>query len=412
MTKPLTILTLAVAFLLVLGQSVHAQTFAVLYSFQGGTDGANPDGVLLRGGAGDLYGTTSTGGELGSNGRCSRDGGCGTVFKLNPAGKETVLHRFNLESGGGRGAYPVGGVLRDAAGNLYGTASGGGYFTCRSSAGCGLIFELDRAGKETVLRYFRHTGRGYAPAGLVRDSAGNFYGVAGGGYCGRSCGLVYELKTNGVQAILHFFEGGSDGLYPTPGLTLDKAGDVYGTTDIGGGTACGGVGCGTVYKINKNHKETVLYSFAGGSDGSYPAGLVADQAGNLYGVTSAGGGTGCGGSGCGTVFKISANQKERVLYRFSGGADGANPDTVLVRDHAGNLYGTTAAGGSGSGTVFMLDKAGVETVLHSFTGGTDGGNPEAGLVRDATGALYGTASIGGGTGCGGSGCGVVFKITP
>jgi uncharacterized repeat protein (TIGR03803 family) len=170
--------------------------------------------------------------------------------------------------------------------------------------------------------------------------------------------------------------------------------------------------------VNENQKETVLYQFTGGEDGAFPfAGVVRDWGRNLYGTTEGGGGTGCGGSGCGTVFKVDTTGKETVLYAFTGGPDGGLPLGGLVRDGAGNLYGTTYSGGNatectgGCGVVFKLDTTGTETVLHTFTGGADGSNPAASLLLDSSGNLYGTAYQGG-TGCNGSGCGVVFKITP
>jgi uncharacterized repeat protein (TIGR03803 family) len=149
-------------------------------------------------------------------------------------------------------------------------------------------------------------------------------------------------------------------------------------------------------------KLTVLHTFAGGKDGAIPyAGVVRDRAGNLYGTTNQG-----GGSGLGTVFKLDKNGKETVLHRFSGLPDGALPGAGLILDAAGNLYGTTAAGGSGAGTVFKLDSKGNETVLYHFPRGVDGSIPQAGLIRDAAGNLYGTTTNGG------AGHGVVFKLAP
>jgi uncharacterized repeat protein (TIGR03803 family) len=170
-----------------------------------------------------------------------------------------------------------------------------------------------------------------------------------------------------------------------------------------------------LYKVDPTGKETVLYSFAGGFDGAFPyAGLVRDVAGNLYGTTVYGGISRACPSGCGVVFKLDPTGKETVLHSFAGGADGGNPLAGLVRDTAGNLYGTTSYGGDlsgcggfGCGVVFKLDPTGTETVLYSFTGGPDGGHPWAGLVLDAAGNLYGTTYYGGA-----SGQGVVFQLTP
>jgi uncharacterized repeat protein (TIGR03803 family) len=181
-------------------------------------------------------------------------------------------------------------------------------------------------------------------------------------------------------------------------LILDMAGNLYGTTSSGGASSFG-----TVFKLDTTGKETVLHSF--GADGGDPeAGLVRDAAGNLYGTTRR------ALSNLGMVFKLDTTGTETVLYGFMGGTDGIDPEADLVRDTAGNLYGTTSSGGpSNLGTVFKLDSTGKETVLHSFTGGTDGETPVAGLVQDVAGNLYGTNVVGGGAS--GQGAGVLFKLT-
>jgi uncharacterized repeat protein (TIGR03803 family) len=189
-------------------------------------------------------------------------------------------------------------------------------------------------------------------------------------------------------------------------LVRDKAGNLYGTTLQGSPLNCIGTGgCGVVFKLDTTGTETVLHTFVG-PDGTYPIGdLVRDKAGNLYGTTYAG-----GTYGEGTVFKLDTTGTETVLYSFTGLADGAVPRAGLVRDKAGNLYGTTVEGGNLScscGVVFKLDPAGGETLLHTFTGGADGGILYGGLVRDKAGNLYGTTANGGA-----SGAGTVFKLTP
>jgi uncharacterized repeat protein (TIGR03803 family) len=229
------------------------------------------------------------------------------------------------------------------------------------------------------------------------------------------------LEMNGKETVLYTFTGGTDGGGPQADLIRDKEGNLYGTTAYGGDPSCSPYGCGTVFKVDTSGHETVLYSFtATNGDGANPkAGLIRDAAGNLYGTTTDGGTAGCTGNGftgCGTVFKLDINNKESILYSFTGtGGDGGNPHAGLILDAAGNLYGTTSYGGfPGAGTVFMLDPSGKETVLYSFTGRLDGGGPY-GLVRDAAGNLYGTTIGGGNPKCGGghgAGCGVVFKITP
>lgn len=381
-----------------------AQTYKALYSFTGGADGANPLAGLVQGGGGRVYGTTN----------CDYcPSGYGTVFELAQTG-ETTLYAF---MGGTDGGNPYSGVVPDAAGNLYGTEFWGGTY------GGGTLFKVDAAGSETVLYTFgAKSPNGTGPiGGLIRDGAGNLYGTTyyggdlscGGGF---GCGTVFILSKAGQEKVLYSFAGGTDGTNPEAALVLDSAGSLYGTTDYGGGTSClyGGVfpGCGTAFKIDRTGKETVLHRFQGGTDGAIPfAALVRDTAGNLYGTTYQGGGEGgglCGGYGCGTVFKIDTTGTETVLHRFGGyPTDGAAPFAGLVIDPAGNLYGTTQSGGaSNPGTVFELDTTGTETVLYSFTGAGDGSEPDARLLRDAAGNLYGTTYYGGAYGFG-----VVFKVT-
>jgi uncharacterized repeat protein (TIGR03803 family) len=375
----------------------HGQTFTVLHSFKGGTDGEFPSGGVVRDTAGNLYGTTASGGAFNN----------GTVFKLDTTGKETVLYSF---TGGADGAIPLAGMIRDAAGNLYGTTEHGGDLTCGSGVGCGTVFKLDKTGKETVLYSFTGGADGAEPvAGVIMDKAGNLYGTTqyGGPF---SSGTVFKVDTTGKETVLYTFtggRGGTDGYFPE-GLIGDAAGSLYGITQLGGNFSFG-----TVFKLDGTGKETVLYRFTGGSSGDQPVGgVILDNAGNLYGATQ-GGGT----SFAGTVFKLNTTGKKTVLYSFLGGADGVYPAAGVIADAAGNLYGTTQYGGGlncfgdGCGTVFKLEKTGKETVLYSFTGGADGASPVAGLVRDSAGNLYGTAYFGGDPLCSG-GCGVVFKIAP
>ena len=366
---------------------------AVLYSFTAAAAGSQPYSGVIRDSAGNLYGTTLLGGATNA----------GVVFKVNTAGKGTVLHTF---TGGADGGGPYAGVIRDSAGNLYGTTSWGG------TAGAGVVYKLDPAGRETVLYNFTGGADGSGPqAGVIRDTAGNLYGTTvRGGATGS--GVVYKLDMAGHETVLYSFTGGVDGAWPYGGVIRDSAGTLYGTTSFGGTSngICSDVvplGCGVVFKLDPAGHETVLYSFTGGADGGWPDGdLIRDSAGNLYGNTSGLGSPFC--VGCGVVYRLDAAGHETVLYSFTGGADGAGPNAGVIRDSAGNLYGTTYGGGTaGAGVVYKLDTAGQETVLYSFTGGADGGNPFAGVIRDSAGNLYGTTS-GGGTGGGG----VVFKLTP
>jgi uncharacterized repeat protein (TIGR03803 family) len=261
---------------------------------------------------------------------------------------------------------------------------------------------------------------GYYPLGaLVLDSAGNLYGTTEFGdlpECKdyRGCGTVFRIDTSGTETVLLGFDGMS-GKLPTSGLILSVSGNFYGTTAAGGDG-----GHGTVFKLDMTGKETVLYKFAAGLDGRSPqASVIPDAAGNLYGTTFGGGGRTCH-AGCGTIFKLDKNGSERVLYRFTGGTDGAEPYAGLLRDSAGNLYGTAIFGGDlpckfgfGCGTVFKLDTTGTFTALHTFTGGADGSVPFSSLIKDAAGNLYGTAEFGGDLSCQAAvGCGTVFKITP
>jgi uncharacterized repeat protein (TIGR03803 family) len=224
--------------------------------------------------------------------------------------------------------------------------------------------------------------------------------------------VVFKVDTGDHYTVLYSFTGPYVA-YPSS-LILDAAGDLYGTTDYGSAS-----GTGTVFKLDSTGKETVLYTFTGTD--VFPSNLILDASGNLYGTTYAGGSNGCSGNfGCGTVFKLDPTGTETVLYSFTGAADGAYPVAGLTMDSAGNLYGTTNEGGGtgcnggGCGVVFRLDTSGDETVLHSFTGAADGAYPHASLVRDAAGDLYGSTVGGGfkGAGCGSGGCGTIFKIAP
>ncbi|HEX4077654.1 MAG TPA: choice-of-anchor tandem repeat GloVer-containing protein [Rhizomicrobium sp.] len=331
-------------------------------------------------------------------------------------GTEKVLHAFQ---GGNDGSGPLGNLIRDKVGNLYGTTlEGGGGTECRNSIGCGTVFQVAPDRTESVLHAFGGGCDGANPyAGLVADKAGNLYGTTqGGGTCNNDegFGTVYKLAPDGGETVLYAFGGGSDGLAPASNLILEKNDRLYGTTEFGGNMAsCGGNGCGTVFEVTPKRKEAVLYAFQGGSDGDGPYGdVIMDKAGNLYGTTLQGGGTGCYGDGCGTVFKIAPDGSEAVLYAFQGGSDGWLPQNGVVEDAAANLYGTTAAGGTDDGgSVFKVTPDGSESVLYSFQRATGGYDPEAGVILDKAGNLYGTTAFGG-IGCGRAGCGVAYELAP
>jgi uncharacterized repeat protein (TIGR03803 family) len=379
----------------------------VLYSFTGGADGGYPASVVIRDSANNIYGTTQDGGA--TAGICSTyyywGPGCGVVFKLNEAGTETVLYTF---TGLADGAFPYAGVTPSGAGFLYGTASAGGTTagTCGGFGGCGVVYKVDRAGTETVLHTFTGEPDGSSPeSGLIVDSDGNLYGTSFNGGNSANLGAVYKLDAASEETVYAFAANIAKGTSPFGnGVIVDPAGDIYGAT--GGGTANDGL----VYKLSPDGHETILHTFTGGADGVSPGGVIRGPGGTLYGTTG-GGGT----ANAGVVYKLQPPAQaggewiETVLYSFTGGADGADPDAAPIIDSEGNLYGTTASGGAaGHGTVYKLSVAGQETVLYSFADGADGGDPAGGVIRDsATGNLYGTALFGGA-----SLAGVVFKINP
>jgi uncharacterized repeat protein (TIGR03803 family) len=409
----------------------------VLYAFQSGNDGQYPSSGLIFDASGNLYGET----EYGGGGACNSGigDGCGTVFELSPNGNggwtETVLHSFQCCTDGN---FPASGLIFDQAGNLYGTTFGGGTYNQ------GTVFELtpspNGGWSETVLFSFSDEGGLQAPQGVIFDQKGNLYGTAiQAGECGHysTCGGVFELSPNPnggwTGTVLYTFQP-SGGWGPSPGLVLDRAGNLYGTTFRGGSSGCSvdeNSGCGTVFQLSPHGSggwtETALYIFQGENDGGNPAaGLIFDQSGNLYGTTQLGGGTGCS-AGCGTVFELSPTGggawTENVLYSFEGGSDGNYPDAGLIFDINGNLYSTSGGGdsacltsnGYGCGTTFELSPNSnggwTETVLYRFQGGNDGEVPLSGVILDQTGNLYGTTNYGGGTGCTNTGCGVVYEVT-
>jgi uncharacterized repeat protein (TIGR03803 family) len=220
--------------------------------------------------------------------------------------------------------------------------------------------------------------------------------------------VVTGIAPQAAQAqtfqVLYSFTGGKDGLNPTGDLARDAAGNLYGTTVAGGGSANCHEGCGIVFKLDPQGTETILHSFSG-TDGSNPYSVILDSAGNLYGVTTFGGLASCPGFGtCGVVFKIGTGNNFTLLHEFAGGTDGANPESSLIMDTEGNLYGTTVAGGAstgcpnqtpaGCGIIFKIDTNGNETIIPAFDGDS-GNNPSAGLLLDSEGNLYGTTTNGG-----------------
>lgn len=370
-----------------IGPSAHANDYAVLHSFSG-SDGTWPMGDPRLDDGGNVYGTT----VIGGGSACGGDG-CGTVYKLAPDGTLTTLYAF---TGGHDGSAPYGGLtVNRSTGDLYGTALGAG------ANGWGVIYKIAANGTETVLHNFAQS-EGSNPIGrMIRDAFGNFYGVCqydgGGGY-----GSVFKLTTDGTFTVLHTFTG-KDGGFPNSTLRRDSAGDLYGVTNVGGDYAQG-----VVYKIAADGTFTVLHSFAG-SDGQYPAGgLARDKSGNLYGTAEYGG----GGPNLGVVFKLAPDGTYTELHAFSGGQDGSGPYGDLLINN-GQLYGTTwlgggtGCGGLGCGTVFKIGRSGDERILHRFTGApNDGANSYVGLANGKNGVLYGVTQIGGA-----DNMGTVFSVT-
>jgi uncharacterized repeat protein (TIGR03803 family) len=396
--------------------------FRMVYSWGGWAQGACPDSSLLYV-SGILYGATSMGGSEGRVGYLC----CGTIYGVTTSGALRVLHRFTGETNDGE--YPDAGSMIDVNGALYGTTTLGIFSACSVSCGtlrcrgegngCGTVFTITPCANPPCEERALHTFTGGSedgtfPTGRLTEVTGTLYGTTAlGGSSGE--GTVYRISTNGDEKVLYSFAGGSDGSSPN-GSLVNVKGTLYGTTAYGGGKRCGGYGCGTIFSVNTNGAENVLYSFRGGKYGQYPARLIAVN-GTLYGTTGAGGLLSCGtGKGCGTVFRIALCSNPpcrlRVLYSFTGGSDGDGPDGGLV-DMKGTLYGTTYLGGPlNSGTVFSVTPCPKppcrERVLHSFTNGSDGGYPVGGLT-EVNGTLYG-ATYSGGTGYNGNGA--IFAITP
>jgi uncharacterized repeat protein (TIGR03803 family) len=379
-------MTLAlVLMLLAATESAQAQTFKVLYSFEGSifSQGQFPYGNLLRDTAGNLYGTTYSGGPS----------DFGLVFEVNSSGESAL---FTFAGGPSDGAYPFAGVVEDNAGNFYGTTTAGG------ASGLGTVYTGDSSGRNSVIYSFAGGPKdgAYPYGGVMQDGHGHLYGTTAEG--GSGLGTIFKVDVNGSPTLLHKFAGGpSDGQYPLyTSLIMDKAGNLYGVTEEGGTS-----GQGVVYELGKNGKFTVLHSFAGGkTDGCLPFGTpFMDTKGNLYGTTYS-----CGTSDEGIVWRISENGAETVLHNFAGGEkDGAQAFAGVVGDANGNLYGNTQTGGTSNlGTVYELNAKGKITVLHSFAG-SDGEYPFGGLVRDAKGNLYGTTVDGGSSGV----YGTVWQIT-
>ncbi len=374
------------------GAPTSAQKFTTVYAFTGGSDGANPLGGVVLDKKGNLYGTAAFDGNLLA----------GTAFRLH-GGIFTLLHTF---TGVSDGEFPAASMVRDKKGNLYGTTSNGGQNINFQHYNFGTVFKIDKHNNLTVLHAFTGNSDGAYPQALLRDAQGNFYGTTqfgGDASWPSGDGVVYKIDTKGNFSVLHTFTGGADGGSAFGGLVQDSQGNLYGTANSGGANRRG-----VVYKIDTSGNYSVLHDFAGAADGSNPwAGLTPDGQGNFYGTTTQG-----GAFDAGAIYKITSSGALTLLYSFTGGAGGNIPYGAMALDKKGNLYGTTSNGGAdGFGLVFKLDTTGAFTVLHTFTGGLDGAQPWAAVVLDKKGNLYGTTYLGG-TIFGQEGRGVVFKIAP
>jgi uncharacterized repeat protein (TIGR03803 family) len=413
-------------------------TQTVLWSFLGGGDGFSPYTGLITDERGALYGTTGFGGGFpagcGPSGGCGTVFKLTPVLAGQTPWTKTVLASF---SGGSDGDTPLGGLFArnespSKKKSLYGTTSGLGGFLGGGNTN-GTIFKLTDGTLTTLWNFTGGSDGAFPQAALIADGeTGILYGTAGfGGALGN--GTVFKIDaTDRTLTTIWSFSGGSDGGNPAAPLIADESGALYGTTS-GGGTA----GNGVVFRLTPPaHGRTAwtlttLWSFSGGSDGNVPsAGLIADDSGALYGTTSG------FASGNGTVFKLTppaAGQTAwtlTTLYTFSGGSDGSFPLGGLIADETGALYGTTESGGKieqecffgGAGVVFKLtppaagQTAWTETVLWTFSGDSDGCAPLSELITDERGALYGTTQFGGAINAptcigGGHGCGVVFRLT-
>ena len=439
----------SLAVLIVVASAAPAQAGeSVVYSFQGAPDSAAPIAGLVSDQHGALYGTTSSGG-MGSS--CAVYSGCGTVFMLTPPDPghthwtRTVLYSFCSMSNCADGEGPLGGLILDREGALYGTTAQGG-----NANNDGTVFKLTPPATgqtpwtESVLYSFQGGTDGAHPyAGLIFDQQGALYGTTQQGAenstCSYGCGSVFKLtppvaggQSSWSESVIYSFcslSGCTDGAYPASGLIFDREGALYGTNYSGGSVAHG-----TVFKLTppaagqSSWSESVLYSFCSRTncpDGAYLyAGVIFDQHGALYGTTNSG-----GNSDSGTVFKLTPPTggqtpwTESVLYSFcsqNSCSDGGFPQGGLILDQEGALYGTTEQGGNANdgGTVFKLTPPAAgqtlwtETVLHSFCSQnncTDGASPDAGLIAGVQGALYGTTYDGGSGSCSGYGCGTVFR---
>jgi uncharacterized repeat protein (TIGR03803 family) len=356
-----------------------------IYNFGNVVEGYGPETGVLLGSDGNLYGATAEGGP---NVAGTINGlGAGAFFKVTLTGQETDLWNFGS---GQDGQDPSGDLVVDASGNFYGTTYVGGL------NGAGTVFKITTAGHETVLWNFGSGADGQKPFGsLLLGQDGNLYGTTseGGAY---GFGTVFKVTTSGVESVMWNFGVGADGQTPKGRLLQATDGNFYGTTESGGSHTYG-----AVFKLTPAGAETILYSFAFGTDGQGPEGLTQGPDGDFYGITIGG-----GAYNAGTAFKVTPSGVETQLWTFGNSSDGRNPDAAPLLGADGNLYGVTSGGGtSGLGALYRLTPTGSENVLWSFKD-SDGSTPFSTLIQGPDGTIYGTTYRGGS-----SGGGVLFKLT-
>jgi len=395
---------------------LQAQTYSVFHAFTGAPDGAYPS-AIIRDAEGNLYGTTYAGGLTACSGH---SGACGTVFKIDPEGNETVVFAF---PGGAAGSNPIATVARDAAGNLYGTTEGDGFL------GLSVIYKIDPSGQETVLVPNAQIG-GSLDSPLLVDGKGNLDGMTpyGGDYncaSGFGCGMLFRITQTGTFTMLHAFSG-SDGIRPEGGLIQDSKGNLYGVAFYGGNSKCATTGfqypedpgnyqagCGTIYKLDIDGKFSILHTFTGPDDGGGPLGLIIDSENNIYGIAQNGGDDPPNLYGLGTIFKVDTTTAAySVLYTFTPPTSNSTGyASHLVRDSEGNLYGAKQYDGAhNTGYLFRVDTKGNYTDLYDFaeqTQGSPDGFFPVGLVVGSTHDVYGSMFLGDA-----EVLGTIFHITP
>jgi uncharacterized repeat protein (TIGR03803 family) len=350
---------------------------SVLHTFTG-ADGSRSAASLVQATDGNFYGTTQDGGAF------TR----GTIFRMTPAGVVTVMHSF---AGGVDGNTPLAALTQATDGNFYGTT----YFGGGLSLGC--VFRMTPAGSVTIIHGFGTGTDGANPrAALIQASDGNLYGTTEKGG-GRDRGTFFGMTLTGQTIFKYEFSGAADGAYPFAPVIQAKNGALYGTVRSGDFSTFG-----RVFRVFGG-VVSVLHTFTSGADGANPvAALLEGADGNLYGTTHFG-----GTFNQGTAFRMTPGGAVTIIKSFSGGTDGANPDTALIQPRDGNFYGAASASATaGDGTLYKMSPLGVVTTLHTFTGGTDGGTPLGGLIEAAAGKLYGTTSE-----SGASADGVIYRLS-